>query len=27
VNGERQGPVPFHYTAPDYPAELELSGT
>jgi phospholipid/cholesterol/gamma-HCH transport system ATP-binding protein len=27
VNGELQGPVPFHYTAPDYPAELELSGT
>jgi phospholipid/cholesterol/gamma-HCH transport system ATP-binding protein len=27
VNGELEGPVPFHYAAPDYPAELELSGT
>jgi phospholipid/cholesterol/gamma-HCH transport system ATP-binding protein len=27
VNGELEGPVPFHYAAPDYPAELELAGT
>jgi len=26
VNGELEGPVPFHYPAPDYPAELELTG-
>ena len=25
VNGELDGPVPFHYPAPDYPAELELA--
>jgi phospholipid/cholesterol/gamma-HCH transport system ATP-binding protein len=27
VNGERDGPVPFHYPAPDYAAELELAGS
>jgi phospholipid/cholesterol/gamma-HCH transport system ATP-binding protein len=26
VNGEFDGPVPFHYPAPDYAAELELAG-
>jgi len=26
VNGELDGPVPFHYPAPDYPAELEVTG-
>jgi phospholipid/cholesterol/gamma-HCH transport system ATP-binding protein len=26
VNGELEGPVPFHYPAPEYPAELELAG-
>jgi phospholipid/cholesterol/gamma-HCH transport system ATP-binding protein len=26
VNGELDGPVPFHYPAPDYAAELELAG-
>jgi phospholipid/cholesterol/gamma-HCH transport system ATP-binding protein len=26
VNGELDGPVPFHYPAPDYSAELELPG-
>jgi phospholipid/cholesterol/gamma-HCH transport system ATP-binding protein len=26
VNGELDGPVPFHYPAPDYAAELELTG-
>ena len=26
VNGERDGPVPFHYPAPDYAEELELAG-
>jgi phospholipid/cholesterol/gamma-HCH transport system ATP-binding protein len=25
VNGELEGPVPFHYPAPDYRAELELA--
>jgi phospholipid/cholesterol/gamma-HCH transport system ATP-binding protein len=25
VNGELEGPVPFHYPAPAYPAELELA--
>jgi phospholipid/cholesterol/gamma-HCH transport system ATP-binding protein len=25
VNGELDGPVPFHYPAPDYPAELEVT--
>jgi phospholipid/cholesterol/gamma-HCH transport system ATP-binding protein len=25
VNGELEGPVPFHYAAPDYSAELELA--
>ena len=25
VNGEPDGPVPFHYPAPDYAAELELA--
>jgi phospholipid/cholesterol/gamma-HCH transport system ATP-binding protein len=25
VNGELDGPVPFHYPAPDYRAELELA--
>jgi phospholipid/cholesterol/gamma-HCH transport system ATP-binding protein len=25
VNGELDGPVPFHYPGPDYPAELELT--
>ena len=25
VNGELEGPVPFHYPAPDYLAELELA--
>ena len=25
VNGELDGPVPFHYPAPDYAAELELA--
>jgi ABC-2 type transport system ATP-binding protein len=27
VNGELDGPVPFHYPAPDYAAELELAGS
>jgi phospholipid/cholesterol/gamma-HCH transport system ATP-binding protein len=27
VNGAPDGPVPFHYPAPDYAAELELAGT
>ena len=27
VNGARDGPVPFHYPAPDYAAEFELAGT
>ncbi|MFL6567383.1 MAG: ABC transporter ATP-binding protein [Burkholderiales bacterium] len=26
VNGELDGPVPFHYPAPDYAVELELAG-
>jgi phospholipid/cholesterol/gamma-HCH transport system ATP-binding protein len=26
VNGELDGPVPFHYPAPDYAGELELAG-
>jgi phospholipid/cholesterol/gamma-HCH transport system ATP-binding protein len=26
VNGKRDGPVPFHYQAPDYAADLELAG-
>src|SRR3954468_13975739 len=26
VNGDLHGPVPFHYPAPDYAAELELAG-
>jgi phospholipid/cholesterol/gamma-HCH transport system ATP-binding protein len=25
VNGRRDGPVPFHYQAPDYAADLELA--
>jgi phospholipid/cholesterol/gamma-HCH transport system ATP-binding protein len=25
VNGKRDGPVPFHYAAPDYTADLELA--
>jgi phospholipid/cholesterol/gamma-HCH transport system ATP-binding protein len=25
VNGKRDGPVPFHYAAPDYAADLELA--
>jgi phospholipid/cholesterol/gamma-HCH transport system ATP-binding protein len=27
VNGAPDGPVPFHYPAPDYSAELELAGS
>jgi phospholipid/cholesterol/gamma-HCH transport system ATP-binding protein len=27
VNGELEGPVPFHYPAPEYSAELELAGS
>jgi phospholipid/cholesterol/gamma-HCH transport system ATP-binding protein len=27
VNGLRDGPVPFHYPAPGYDADLELAGT
>jgi phospholipid/cholesterol/gamma-HCH transport system ATP-binding protein len=27
VNGELEGPVPFHYPAPAYPAELELAAS
>jgi phospholipid/cholesterol/gamma-HCH transport system ATP-binding protein len=27
VNGAPDGPVPFHYPAPEYAAELELAGT
>jgi phospholipid/cholesterol/gamma-HCH transport system ATP-binding protein len=27
VNGELDGPVPFHYPAPAYPAELELAAS
>lgn len=27
VNGARDGPVPFHYPAPEYAAELELAGS
>src|SRR3954466_16145422 len=26
VNGAAEGPVPFHYPAPDYAADLELAG-
>ena len=26
VNGELDGPVPFHYAAPAYAAELDLAG-
>ncbi len=26
VNGKREGPVPFHYPAPEYRADLELAG-
>jgi phospholipid/cholesterol/gamma-HCH transport system ATP-binding protein len=25
VNGKSEGPVPFHYSAPDYGADLELA--
>jgi hypothetical protein len=25
VHGEEEGPVPFHYPAPSYAADLELS--
>jgi phospholipid/cholesterol/gamma-HCH transport system ATP-binding protein len=25
VNGKPDGPVPFHYAAPDYAADLELA--
>ena len=25
VNGEPDGPVPFHYPAPDYAADLEVA--
>ena len=27
VNGMREGPVPFHYPAPEYGADLELTGS
>jgi phospholipid/cholesterol/gamma-HCH transport system ATP-binding protein len=27
VNGAPDGPVPFHYPAPEYAADLELAGT
>ncbi|HWD21852.1 MAG TPA: ABC transporter ATP-binding protein [Burkholderiales bacterium] len=27
VNGMREGPVPFHYPAPEYGADLELAGS
>jgi phospholipid/cholesterol/gamma-HCH transport system ATP-binding protein len=27
VNGQRDGPVPFHYAAPSYAADLELAAT
>jgi len=27
VNGKRDGPVPFHYPAPDYAGDLELAAT